>query len=321
MAVQILSRRNVGGHHARHQADPVQADMDWESLQKPGDYLDNLPVDITAQELVGEMPESKDILKEGVLNKLTPSYEWKPMRAALTKHALCFARENEQILRDKIPLQEILDFRKRHDVPRQTDDDSKIAPKVAKLSSLFDNAEGSGDIHMIQIRTKEGGYNSGRTYYFNCEDEETCNAWIRILRPACDDALVRQRAGPGFLLKLQLRSRRLSQSIAVQGLVAFLIFMSFLSNIIQTELEFPDGSESADRAQVAYDRLEFFFTVVFAAELALNLVANFFWPFVTDPWYLHPHELSISVNPYYIPIRFHRTLHALRRACVHTAGW
>ena len=284
MAVQILSRRNVGGHHHHHQVEAAP-ELDWDALQNSGDQqLFDIPGNISALELIGEMPKSEDVIKEGILMKLTSQYEWKPMRAALTKSALCLARENEEILRDKIPLHEILDFRKRHDVPRHGDDDDKSGQKVAKLSALFDSGSENSNLHMIQIRTKEDGYNSGRTYYFNSNDEESCNAWVRVLRPACDDASIRQRSGPGFMLKVQLHCRRLYHSMAVQGLVAFLIFMSFLSNIIQTELQFPDGSDSADKAQRAYDTLEFFFTIVFAAELVLNILAHFFWPFVTDPW-------------------------------------
>ena len=263
--------------------------MDRDLAAITADMLIDIPGNISAQELIGEMPEGEEILKEGTLMKLTSQYEWKPMRAVLTDSFMCLARKDEERLRDKIPLSEILDFRKRHDVPRFGDDENRTTQKISKLSSLMENENENSNLHIIQIRTKEDGYNSGRTYYFNTEDEETCNGWIRILRPACDEALLRlNRSGPSFLFLFQLKCNRFYRSMLVQGFVAVLIFLSFLSNIVQTELQFDDGSEAANKAQEVYDKLELFFTLVFAVELCINIMANFFWPFVSDPWFPPP---------------------------------
>ena len=68
----------------------------------------------------------------------------------------------------------------------------------------------------------------------------------------------------------------------VQILVAILIFANFIINAAQSEL-LPEPGTSEDMFFTMFDN---FFTACFTAELIVNLVANWFWPFFTDAWAL-----------------------------------
>jgi hypothetical protein len=76
-------------------------------------------------------------------------------------------------------------------------------------------------------------------------------------------------------------------SFTVQSMVAVLIALSFIVNILQTELlghaaassSLGDEATSEDPLTAAFAVLEYFFTFAFTLELAVNLTAHFFFPF------------------------------------------
>ncbi len=74
--------------------------------------------DLSAAVILGSMPDPVAVLLRGTLLKLTVKFDWKPMHAELTGDALFLARTDEdRVLRDMIPLHEILEVRKRSDLP------------------------------------------------------------------------------------------------------------------------------------------------------------------------------------------------------------
>jgi hypothetical protein len=203
------------------------------------------PVMISPDILLGTMPKSEKFIKHEVVGKLTSSYEWKPMKMVLTSMGLFFSRPDEDILRDLIPLFEVLDIRKRSDSPSQTErtcsKESNLSHlhrnaslRNVKMSSLVGESEESSCSHnIIQIRTIDNGYNSGRTYYLRIETTKGCTEWLHALRAASERAIVIKKAGPNLLHKLRLRLRRFYRSTFVQCVIAVLIFCSFVINIVQ----------------------------------------------------------------------------------------
>ncbi len=200
------------------------------------------PLVVSSDVLMGKMPKQEKVMKDGVVGKLTSSYEWKPMHMVLTSVGLFFSRPGEDVLRDLIPLFEVLDIRKRHDSPTEDSaNDQKGfiqgqgSMRGMKMASLM--SEGSQDTstpqNIIQIRTVDTGYNSGRTYYLRIETADACNDWVNQLRTAAERALMLKQAGPSFLHKIRLHVRHLYSSTVVQGIVAVLIFFSFVVNIVQ----------------------------------------------------------------------------------------
>ena len=197
---------------------------------------------ISPDVLMGTMPKPEKFIKHELVAKLTSTYEWKTINMVLTSMGLFFSRPDEDVLRDLIPLFEVLDVRKRSDIPNSTDSSESKSTflhrngsmRNLKISSLVGVLEDSNNgNNIIQIRTIENGYNSGRTYYLRMETAKSCTEWLHALRTASERALVLKKAGPNLIHKLRLRLRRFNRSTPVQSVIAALIFCSFVVNIIQ----------------------------------------------------------------------------------------
>ena len=285
------SRTNKVQNENEDRDDELQAAIRNGELKQPEPirdvHLSDGPVHISHDTLMGKMPKADKVLKKGDLLKLTSSYEWKSVTAALTSVGLFLSRPGEEVLRDLVPLYEIIEVKKRSDVPgnnsekhkegeehsNETHNAATSSFRAMRISSLMQ--ETAEPMHIIQIRTVEKGYNSGRTYYFKAESDEVCNEWITRLRAESDHAIMLKQAGPSIFRRMRYRLRKLYASMPVQGLVAVLIFASFLANIVQTELL---GAQPAEASPV-FAALEVFFTAAFTAELAVNFLAHFFRPF------------------------------------------
>ena len=192
-----------------------------------------------------------------------------------------------------VPLIEITKIRKSNHSngaaahPHNNDDHPLRATSISTIAgrnahgvsfnTLLDNRQ-VDDLHVIQIHTLDGGYNSGRTIHLRTATDAGCDEWISLLRAAC--ARAARRGSPGPLASLQRRVRALYNHTAFQAAVASLIFACFLVNVVQMELY----STSAPPPGSPFAVLELVFCVAFAAELLVNLAANFLLPFVRDPW-------------------------------------
>ena len=66
----------------------------------------------------------------------------------------------------------------------------------------------------------------------------------------------------------------------VQYAVGVVIFSSYISSIVGSELLPDDGTAQAHFFKV----LEYLYTAIFAAELAMNMFGSWFWPFFTSGW-------------------------------------
>ena len=246
---------------------------------------------ISADSLMGTMPAVDTILKKGVLSKLTSSMQWKPMEVALTTSGIYLARPGDELVRDLIPLYEVTRVRKAKKVQTLANVVSETSADTASVQSSFRNRSFTSlvdidqeiptDMHVIQIRTAENGYNSGRTYTLNAKTEEECASWIKILCSASDKAILLKHAGPGFLQTTKYRLRKCYHSVPVQTFVALLIFCSFIANILQTEVlsGLNPASSEEQRYEALFFQFEVIFTVAFTFELIVNMLSHFFLPF------------------------------------------
>ena len=241
--------------------DELQNAIRYEGMEKPqparDPHLSDGPINISHDTLMGKMPKAEKVLMKGDLWKLTSSYEWKPVVAALTAVGLFISRPGEDVMRDLVPLYEVVEVKRRDDIPGESSSKSKEGPgssierrkaaptgslRTMRFSSLME--ESPEPIHVIQLRTIENGYNSGRTYYFKADSEEACGDWVARLRSETDRAVMLKQAGPSLFRRVRYRVRRFYAGVPFQGLVAVLIFSSFLANIVQTELLGPAPAES-----------------------------------------------------------------------------
>ena len=185
------------------------------------------------------------------------------------------------------------------------------AKNIFKSLGKYESTANEG-LYIIHIQTIEGGYNSGKAYYLNTSSDSCCEEWIQCLRIACEQA--RLNAEPGHIVRAQRRLRQFYESTRFQSLIAALIFLCFLANILQTEIQGPLASSAAPA--YVFSSLEIFFTVVFALELVINFAANYLWPFIYDPWNWFDSvvvavslaSLAVDFLPGVVALRFVRTL-------------
>jgi hypothetical protein len=200
-----------------------------------------LPVDISPDALLGSMPKTENARKEGLLRRLTSKQEWRGMRVVLTEQALYFSKPNEDVLRDMIPLLEILKIRMPRHLPpaHATFDGFCITSANAENGSCHSEEHAAADAAssrtMLHIQTAEGGYNSGRSYFLSANSPQEREEWASAIRSARRASAL--RASPSAIRAIQSSLRAFYHGVAFQTLIAALIFACFLANVVQLEYQ------------------------------------------------------------------------------------
>mmetsp|Transcript_37891 Transcript_37891/g.100841 ORF Transcript_37891/g.100841 Transcript_37891/m.100841 type:complete len:203 (+) Transcript_37891:523-1131(+) len=85
---------------------------------------------------------------------------------------------------------------------------------------------------------------------------------------------------------MQLRVRRVYLSTPFSAAIAFLIGANFVCTVV--ECQFIDSMQNDDGSSTAtgstLEQLNTMFTLVFTAELAINMFCHWWRPFIVDPW-------------------------------------
>jgi len=154
---------------------------------------------------------------------------------------------------------------------------------------------------MLSIHTALAGHNKGRKYCLQIvglsvepSDEDgveselvQCDV-LALMETICAlAASARKRICPETIF---VRTRRAAQQLFKSSLfqmaIALLLCANFVTNALEAQminsLYNEDGSPS-DFKQIL-DKLDLFFTIIFLAELALNMYAHLLWEFVKDGW-------------------------------------
>ena len=168
-----------------------------------------LPLYISPDVLLGCMPKPEKALKVGILGRLTSKYDWKDMRVILTEEALHFSNPDEDILRDMIPLLEVIKVRKaKH--PMNSADSSSMLVMCAAPTTDAPNGASNGDraptTTVLQIQTADGGYNSGRSYYLCAGSAAEQDEWHAAIGAACGACARRAAPSAGRAAQASLRA-------------------------------------------------------------------------------------------------------------------
>ena len=198
---------------------------DLESIDDSAPIVTHLGADV----LIGVMPT--ETLRNEILFKLTTKREWKPMRVALTDEAIFLARQDEETLRDRIPLLEIIrvtsmqrdDAGKNDRSAREKNDISMtrfrdVGSNMLSVATLLQQED--ANLHILQLQTKTDGYNCGKVYYLNAATEEQRTGWMKSLESAI--ALAQKRAAPNPMALQQRRLRRVYRNHLFQSIFAVL---------------------------------------------------------------------------------------------------
>jgi hypothetical protein len=115
---------------------------------------------------------------------------------------IIFAQLNQDIVSDKIPLDEIKQIREMQDVDEE-------------------NTK-SKEVNELMIETLPEGYNSGRTYYLQAESRAACRKIVRKLTDYSTTAHERAHAQTAFA-QAQQRVGKVYRSVVFQNFIALLI--------------------------------------------------------------------------------------------------
>ena len=136
-------------------------------------------------------------------------------------------------------------------------------------------------------KPQPAGYNSGRTYYLahirtvgtSQSDTESVDAWIQCLRTEKEKLNKKQRMAKN-VLAFQGKLAKIFDSALFQGFMALLILMNFILSAVQLQIH----PESGTQMYRNFENVDLLFTLIFTAELVLNLLAHWFWPFWSSGW-------------------------------------
>jgi hypothetical protein len=256
---------------------------------------------------------------------------WQSRKILWTKEILYFFRARENIPIDLIPLHEILSVSAMRDAAHKEHDHNSQEHEhtppdeiwtwrkmVIEKSNESDAGELADDMNpvlsqyeaLLQVKTVQQGFNSGRTYYIHADSEHHREQVVQELTKASAKSLARKLAASRFRSS-QRYVRAFYESARFQILVGVLILtvsphharridrvrgkrslrassppQNFLVNATEAqytgELLEPDGSLSALGQML--EKADAIFTVLFAAELVVNLYANWFRRFFKDGW-------------------------------------
>ena len=151
----------------------------------------------------------------------------------MTKSDLYFALDGEDIIRDQIPLSEILAvdlMRESKDLEtllsdlraRQEGRDSISETRKRSASSGNSDSTSYIGLNVFQIQTGPEGFNAGRTYYIQGDSREQSEEISLKVREMARIAHRRAR-GSSRLLRLRSRAKAIYDSHLFQGLVVVLI--------------------------------------------------------------------------------------------------
>lgn len=127
-------------------------------------------------------------------------------RVIITKDNIAFAFVGEEAQIDHIPFAEVL----------------HVKEMLEAAAEEYDSEDNIKFRNVMQIATKNDGYNSGRIYYLSTESQETLQELIADLTRKAKNARAQAEARTGFR-KLQRIVRKRYDSAQFQGLMALLI--------------------------------------------------------------------------------------------------
>ena len=138
--------------------------------------------------------------------------KWRTRRVVYTNEVLAFADVADNHLLDQIPLGDIIGIQEM-----TVDSDPRNSQQVESTIETtvdFTNA--------FQIRTRQDGYNGGRSYFLRMESGGDLATLIQGIVVAAESAARKARARSKFAIA-QDRARNLYNSSWFQGTAAFLI--------------------------------------------------------------------------------------------------
>ena len=257
-----------------HEFSAMQEEQGRESFEE----LES-SADTAMQLLLSELPDISECLMKGRIQKLDQNFDWKPFDIALSSEHVLFAKARTTFVFDSIPLCDIVHIEcslKEEEIPNFTDHQRANQQQTGEGEGMLQNTVAwralkrqasqkcsTSSVPCFELRTCDGGYNSGRSYYLKPPNEDELASWTAAISKAVRASVARKAAERGRLRRCQAALQCLYRSGSFQALVALLITANFVVNIAQTELLPADGSP----AQAQFATADTVFTGIRARSL------------------------------------------------------
>ncbi|EKX42342.1 hypothetical protein GUITHDRAFT_111617 [Guillardia theta CCMP2712] len=207
---------------------------------------------------------------------------WQRRKVCLSKDKLLLGKVGAMDVIDYIPLDEVMAVVSKTAPSEQTEDKShNQGEKRAsiKRSTTLRIDDDELDEKIFIITTIPEGHNSGKSTVLLASSKDERDTWITAIHQAVKVYLKEKlRQGETKLERRQRQLRRIYSSTASQLFFSAVIMASFICAILSAQLQPPDGSQQAR----AFRALEITYTCIFAFELVVNVLSNWYWPFVSD---------------------------------------
>mmetsp|Transcript_60655 Transcript_60655/g.161979 ORF Transcript_60655/g.161979 Transcript_60655/m.161979 type:complete len:202 (+) Transcript_60655:397-1002(+) len=155
----------------------------------------------------------------------------------------------------------------------------------------------SHGIHTIHILTEHDGYNSGRAYYLRAESNEITDCLLAMTQEQ-SNVMRNRMASRNIWQHTQRLLNNWLHSKPAQFFIIAMIVLNFGVTVLQTQFINETANKSSSQAAgdfgVLADRLNIGFVLVFMVELVVNAIANWYTPFVSDPWNLFDAFVIVS---------------------------
>ena len=230
------------------------------------------------------------VIKDGVLGRQAMSVSgisWPARRVVLTEEGIYFGKVDTLKLIDFVPLVEVdrleaIDheqkmIRKKRLLSRS----GKAGPSVTGDSKAPTHT-GADKSAVFVIRPIEGGMNSGRPVVLKAVSHRDMHGWMDSIHDSVTKAKIKLEKSRNRIDVWQDHARRFYESDKMQYLAGIMIFASYFTSILDSQLQPEKGSVVESNLFI----MEILFTVIFTLELLLNMFGSWFWRFFTDTWNL-----------------------------------
>ena len=249
----------------------------------------NLSGHLAEDPLVDCLPRDH-VIKDGVLGRQAMSVSgisWPARRVVLTEESIYFGKVDTEKLIDFVPLVEVdrleaIDhqqkmIRKKRLLSRS----EKAGPSVTGKGKAPTHT-GADKSAIFVIRPVAGGIISGRPVVLQAVSHHDMHAWMDSIQDSVAKAKIKLEKSRNRIDVWQDHARRFYESDKVQYLAGIMIFASYFTSILDSQLQPKKGSVAESNLFI----MEILFTVIFTLELLLNMFGSWFWRFFTDTWNL-----------------------------------
>ena len=275
---------NIPTHKHHHHEMPT---LPFIGANSTGKYVADYPVEDPFDD---HLPDCSSFLKDVIVQKKTTDESYQPRRIVITESRLYFAHLDDKRVLDDIPLHEILEVSQSHNTKTLNASSNDHADKrqdsiltwtqsvMSWKEAASKEVDWGGD--ELCVTTAVEGHNSGRQYYLKCEDGRACRELVDFLKRMAK-ASIRREVRHDTYTVVKCFVRDAYKSGPSTSFWALLIFLSFVSNVLEAQLD--PAEENADFTAAFY-QTDLVFTILFTVELVVNMFGHWFWEFWQDSW-------------------------------------